>query len=418
MQPAFDVPRMHPSRTRGRGSIVVGNPYVRLGDKDSVVAKGEEKYKETEAHRNNEWWVKNLDKLSSVLSAGAFIVALFMTFYERTRDSRIEIWRENLIVVNSTLSVKTEAVSSAFEGLEDALQDFCLPDDSDQPQLHFESRKWSESGYTGSAFIQPAGEFNPWLVLLWIFAVSALFQSARGWGWGNIVYNPHRPDFWRWLEYALTAPFQIILIGTSVFINERAQVMNMAGLQAALVLLGYMNEKRIDSFYKRAIKKAGELSAPAGTKMWKLWIQTLFCWVFFIIIWYTIIARFELQKKNISDCEYDVKMPGEVNFIVWSQAALFFLFGLTQMVQILTLWFTDWKYVIGTCQLLGAQNTPGKANLWHSPEDFKSLAELRAYRWHVTAFRYSLLSVSAKTILEIGFIALVWVRTTMSVSDE
>ena len=88
------------------------------------------------------------------------------------------------------------------------------------------------------------------------------------------------------------------------------------------------------------------------------------------------------------------------------------------MVQILTLWFTDWKYVIGTRQLLGEQNTPGTANLWHSPEDFKHLAELRAYRWHVTAFRYSLLSVSAKTILEIGFIALVFVQTRMKVSDE
>ena len=66
----------------------------------------------------------------------------------------------------------------------------------------------------------------------------------------------------------------------------------------------------------------------------------------YTIIWYSIIQRFEEQKANLTDCEYVTKMPREVNFIVWSQAGLFALFGAAQTVQTLyTLGVKDRKYL-------------------------------------------------------------------------
>jgi len=343
-----------------------------------------------------------LDRLSSIFSLFAFVVACFFARFERTRDSEIQIWRENVLIVNGSSS-NGAPVLDAFKSLEDTLQGFCPSENTEKPlvKLYYESRNWDNTTYDGSAFVEPAGQFNPWGLLIWIFLVSVTFQSIRGWKqlqeWTGVMYNPRKPDFWRWLEYALTAPFQIILIGTSVFINERGQVMNMAGLQAALVLMGYMNEKRIDSFYKRVIKAKSDMEAPSRSKWAKLWLQTVFCWAFFIIIWYTIIARFDLQKKNLSDCLFDVEMPREVSFIVWSQAALFFLFGLTQLVQIYTLCFTDKAYIDGTRVLQGTK--PETADRWwQDPEDFESIGNLRAYRWHVMSFRYSLLSVVGRPL--------------------
>ena len=35
------------------------------------------------------------------------------------------------------------------------------------------------------------------------------------------TYRADKPEFWRWVEYALTAPLQILLIAYSVFIGDR-----------------------------------------------------------------------------------------------------------------------------------------------------------------------------------------------------
>lgn len=404
-------------------------------------------------------WLKKLDGLSSFISFVAFWVALGFGLSQngskgiRRFDDTTPIWRENVLVVNSDLNVsdrrnmKAEALINSFAGVNSALDGFC----NGTRELYNETRVWDNKTYTGTAVILPAGSYSPWAVLMWIFFVSWVFQGARV--IKKVGYDPLKPDFWRWVEYALTSPFQILLIGGSVFIHERIQIMNLMGLQAALVLVGYLNERLIDKFYKRARK-----GIPSGAEkvnftriMWlKLLLMLSLSWSFFVIIWYSIIQRFEEQKANLSDCEYVTKMPREVNFIVWSQAGLFGLFGAAQTVQALyTLGVKDrrfltvlnkdlrgrialdrmflsglfvvvliWSVSSGWTPVVLVSIIGFVAYMVYSffipNDDIEDAANLRKKRWDSMAFRYSFLSVAAKTVLEVGFILLVRVREDMT----
>ena len=109
--------------------------------------------------------------------------------------------------------------------------------------------------YVGSAIIEPAawpGTVRPWYLLIWIFLVSIVFQGSRALNNDKDRrrierYDPLKPDYWRWVEYALTSPFQVFLIATSVMIGERSQLLSLMGLQGALVMIGFANGSGLTS---------------------------------------------------------------------------------------------------------------------------------------------------------------------------
>tara|TARA_B100001758_G_scaffold210905_1_gene193936 strand:- start:5535 stop:6845 length:1311 start_codon:yes stop_codon:yes gene_type:complete len=431
---AFDVPAMHPSRTRGKGSIVSTgerNPFlVKIGGNETVET-GEKEYEGSEQGKSRRSLIRNLDRWSSWISLANLIVAIGFGFnwfgLANPKDSNVlrfkrttPLWKENMFFVPPSTE-KGLAVYDAFQSLETSLDGFC---EKSKVSLHYENRTWDDKGYVGSAVIEPAGSFSPWGVLIWIFSVSFVFQGARFessettaegyqkfsdessdnessntpfnlWKWYDYFkYNPLRPDFWRWLEYALTAPFQILLIATSVFIGNEATLWNLMGLQGALVLLGYLNEKRIDSFYKRAIKRDKAVSEKSTYKGYKLAILYVSCLAFFGLIWATIMIRFYRQDDNLKKCDYvDASIPGAVYFLVWSQLVLFASFGVVQGLQILTM----------------------RSDLQEFKDrDVKDIAKKRAERWATAALSYSFLSVTAKTVLEVGFIMVVYARERMT----
>lgn len=471
-----DIPAIHPSRTRGRGSIVSTgsderNPFlVKTGPViPAIKALGqEEQYKASKLI----WW---MDATSAVLSFICFGAAIYMGDRKSEKtgkngfDTHVDLWRESVYVVHTDLAKSDPrndlalAVQTSVSALESALVDFCP---NGAHTLYNSTRFWNEKQYSGTAVIHPYGSFSPWAVLMWIFAVSFVFQGFRAWSnWRYVSrkpdfwkYDSRKPDFWRWLEYALTAPFQILLIATSVFIQERGHVMSLMGLQGALVMMGFLNEKRIDKFYKRSLKRINEVSDDqtihwpitwSVAKRGKIGLTMLLSWSFFAIIWYTIIHRFQEQVSNLDDCHYVSEMPKEVRFIVWSQCLLFGLFGVVQSVQVFwTLWKDEEVLKSGdfakarnmdkawygvflmasiVCFITGfiVKNTflivvPVFSALWAiyglntEIVSANTIATLRQQRWDDVAFRYSFLSVTAKTTLEVGFILLVVAREKMT----
>ena len=460
---AFDVPSLHPSRTRGRGSVVSTeerNPFlVKTGPVVRAYDNVAEEYKASEL-------VWKMDATSAFLSFVCFWVAVGMGASENGQkggirfDDHIDLWRESVYVVNADLAVSAHrndlalALQSSFDGLETALVDFCP---NGTHTLYNSTRIWDKKRYSGTAVIHPYGSFSPWVVLMWIFAVSFVFQGSRTQGYFG--YDSRKPDYWRWLEYALTAPFQILLIATSVFIQERGHVMSLMGLQGALVMMGFLNEKRIDKFYKRSLKRLnlipgasidrGDPVTWSQAKRGKIRLTMLLSWSFFAIIWYTIIHRFQEQVMNLDDCHYVAEMPKEVRFIVWSQCLLFGLFGLVQSVQVFwTLWKDEKVLKSGSfekarngdnewygvfllasivCFITGIvvdnlflSVVPVFSAIWAvhglytKRTEVTTIATLRQRRWDDVAFRYSFLSVTAKTTLEVGFILLVIARERMT----
>ena len=426
----FDIPSLHPSRTRAThgGSKEEKNPFlVKYGFPD---APGQTSAEKPKVERNKWlWWV---DFWSAFLSFSAFWTALIFASYpprglsgtSRFAKGVIPIWKENVLVVATNLTgiderrnEKALELLQSIDHLDSSLKNFC----NASRELYREKRLWSNATYEGTAFIHPAGSFNPWVLLLCVFALSFAFQFSRLKQLQDVSelgsvqrfvfrfnkylanYEPLRPDYWRWLEYTLTSPLQVVLIAVSVMLKERSQIASLAGLQAGHVLLGFMNEKHIDKFYKNAAKgKKGEM----------LWVRLLFqmgiSWALFSIVWAILIGRFNLQFSNLSDCEYATDMPWQVYVVVWGQFTLFLLFGLAQTWQV---WWC--LYVKDKSLFQKVDPTENQLSGIDGGVVKQSIEERRAQRWGTMSMVYSVLSVTAKTLLEFGFIALVLARERM-----
>jgi len=63
-------------------------------------------------------------------------------------------------------------------------------------------------------------------------------------------YNNSGPDFGRWLEYMLTAPIQIVLIAMSVFLRDQSTLFALRAAQACMLLCGVVIEGNLESIYE------------------------------------------------------------------------------------------------------------------------------------------------------------------------
>ncbi len=438
---------------------------------DQSFSKGLDKFEYKKSDR-----IKWLDYFSCFLSIIAFVLALW---YGNSHPFSIELWDENVLVspnttmavyqnlnasVNSTeVELRSAQLITGLELRSQSVEGFCY----EKRSVYNIKREWNNTVYVGSAIIEPAawpGTVRPWYLLIWIFLVSIVFQGTRALNNEDSKpsverYNPLKPDYWRWVEYALTSPFQVFLIGTSVMIGERSQLLSLMGLQGALVMLGFANEKRIDKFYKRAIKILGDTRTKnvedrysqdnrfrPQNKVIKLVVLMVMSWLFFALIWFIILSRFGRQARNLDDCAFADKMPWAVWFIVTGQLTLFAAFGLVQTWQVWRV-FRD----LGVCYQLftGAeicivfnetkkkfmkfksdtamdeyiQNQPGdkkdELQKINTSEEKKALSiRKRKESWNAVALWYSLLSVLAKSLLEFGFIFLVTAQEDMVLSTE
>jgi len=147
-------------------------------------------------------------------------------------------------------------------------------------------------------------------MLHWILVCSCLFQGARYLAYVEhdnfeegvlFQYDPSSgPDFWRWVEYAVTSPLQIILIAGSFYMREIVLMATMAGLQGALVLLGYVIELEIHALCleKIAAWQAGAYR-PQGKTTVKMFVGQ--CKLFFLSV-----CRIHLSWHHLGGIDYKI----------------------------------------------------------------------------------------------------------------
>jgi len=234
------------------------------------------------------------------------------------------------------------------------------------------------------------------------------------------AYNGGAPDFGRWVEYALTAPLQIVIVACSVWTRDRATLYALLVAQASMILSGALIELNLKRIYKCQHKlqmRETDIDDAPGTvsgnkklslqrKRKSAVYETLFtlavAWVTFAAIWFVIIAQFERLYDNAGRCENCAAhtasscpvtapldlcelaggacrarndIPSAVVWIVATQCLLFGLFGLLQSVQI---------YMSANVR------DAARADL----------------TWHAVSSYYAVLSVVAKSTLEIGFLVM------------
>ena len=103
-------------------------------------------------------------------------------------------------------------------------------------------------------------------------------------------------------------------------------------------------------------------------------------------------------------------MPAAVNFILWTQSLLFAAFGIVQTLQVdhLRLYMQE-RFPKSNMFYPNKNRTPAAIPATDNTQA-SDIESTRANTWYTVTLWYSILSVTAKSILEIGFIFLVWAQ--------
>jgi len=380
-----------------------------------------------------------LDGASAILSAGALGIAVYFVASRDAGQYMIRMSQANAIVagnrtalfrndptqnttklLQATCKQKEDPRSILSMALQSMFVGFLLPlSDKNSFEIRAVQAQYNKVFYRGATYNMVAGEYDPLLALIWVFACSTVFQAARVWLFVHqgdraknnearffSEYRPYAgPDFWRWVEYALTAPLQVVLIASSFTIDDKSMLLLLGGLQGALMLLGYVIELQIEKVCKGRRKPAGLQRKRHHTA--KLVYLLVSAWALHAVVWYVLVERFDRQSNNISACGYVEKMPDIVNFIVYGQFVLFSLFGLTQTVQVvlaLRLPRSSSSSSTALYTIAGGENE-NLLDKEHTDDD--------TARWASISTAYGVLSVVSKTTLEYGFLVLLDVLPTV-----
>jgi len=251
------------------------------------------------------------------------------------------------------------------------------------------------------------------------------------------LYKPWLgPEFSRWLEYLFTSPCQAVLVSIAFGFGTLDTLLGYFGMQAAMVLFGYEIEKQVKKVFKRSLQ-AFEVSGTwkqeglepqrmhhALTRNLRLYVYLATAWLLHLLIWgvnfpgvgsapwgiggqYYRVKKLQesyTERQSISD------MPWFVELIFWSQYFLFSVFGFVCTTQVIQALFFIKPRNVNKNQLDALNSTLRVMGL-------KSLTSKEATafffngqvrkNWIAYSRAYSILSITAKTILEVGFLALV-----------
>ena len=333
-----------------------------------------------------------LDLASAILSGTGLMVA-FIIALESAYSGELfvfDTWNENTFVIPDP----DKSFDNSMLSLKNTLSTTCAAADSpDKYDLYFRRVGWGNNTeeYSLTSLSTKGESYNPWYLLFLVLFISCLFQVYRYvYAREYSTYFRYRPDsgpdFWRWMEYALTSPLQIVLISSAFNARENNFMLMLAGLQFALVLFGYSLELAIQEIIsvRTSSDKPSLDNTPQNTYHQSLIVFTTYLiatWILHCIIWSILFTKFAMTSQTVADCDLTIEefeTPREIMFLLVSQFTTFTSFGVVLSAHGL--------YVICV--------HPSSL----SPEKVKSL-------WMFVTWVYSWLSVTAKLFLEYGMVA-------------
>lgn len=337
------------------------------------------------SHAGSRWQnrAKYLDLISAVISFGCLVVSLVLA-WSSNKTPTIGVNREMI------LYSQKPNVTTAIRLFQSTYNQYC-----DKYAMRQYKPTWfsDNSNFTGTAMHTSvhAGNFALWPLVIWVYAWSSVFQywryymASRAAKGQATFYKPDGPELSRWVEYFFTSPFQIMIVSLSFGFASLDTIIGHAALQAALVLFGYDIEQQIKKIYKgRSKQKFNFQHAFPFVHNVRVPLYLFVTWLIHFIIWgfpfavsWGIGGKYYLQKDHNKQCEQnaDFEIPFFVDLIFWGQFLSFSAFGF-----------------VCTLQTLRAKPLP--------PIEAKVV-------WIKYSFVYSFLSITAKTLLEVGFLGFV-----------
>lgn len=383
---------------------------------------------------------RGCDLVGAVMSFVMFVVVCFS--WTNNANQKVQIWDENIIFISNT---------SFAHHVQTSVADYCPGDPEQSPRPSYEIQE-NIFEYDDKVRVVMPISFHRYTLVVWpflaaVFLISFVFQASRtcytlrsvcggrtyrslstdGEAHADLtaaVVREQQPDFLRWVEYAMTSPFQVFIVATSFWIGEMDLLLCMCALQGALMFMGYALELELDAvlarLYVQILVPTDNRAAVyewydrihGGVYMWferksvdaqkihhghTVWGRTcllgragflFFSACFFHgVVWWVIIHRFYSQARNAAACKNP--MPANirtlVEAIVYVEFCLFTCFGVVML----------WQICRVVCKVY-AQQLPSV----DEQRDFHARLWLQATAW------YHLLSFAAKSLLGILFIML------------
>lgn len=381
------------------------NWFISDTPSDPIVAQLNEREKVEREERLSTSWtsVHRLETISAVWSTVLLLVSIVLCIVPRFRDFELPLW---WTVPQVYMSDQSSAVSTYTA----AWSDLCPAHNAHPVNAQRYFPKVDSDGVTAVTVVTGTEQwevgFRPMWMLAWIFFVSVIFQGARADPNFPVVSYVRKAlgyevtayvEILRWIEYALTSPFQLWLVCASFFIGDFATLVSVALAQAGLVLLGGLIEYYVCTAYKKNVKylEQTQLAASYGPadkveavkgKRDSYYNCSVFllivAWTTHVVLWIPVLMSFFRLDKHFTDCttgnEFvkqweDVR--GVIYFIIFSQFITFTLFGVR----------LTWTVVF---------------------DCIETKLELYSARVRDSKF-YAVLSVVAKSALDLGFVLFV-----------
>jgi hypothetical protein len=393
----------------------------------------------------------NIDLVSSVMSGILLLITLVYTgLYYNDRKVRLN---QNMLLY----AHKTSNMTTSMRQFRSTFQAYSGKD------VVLEVPHWTDAR---DIVMMPVSVFstevNMFFFLIWVYFWSFYFQSLRV--RKHDLYKPWRgPEFSRWLEYLFTSPCQAVLVSIAFGMGTADILIGHFGMQAAMVLFGYDIEQQVKKQFKYVLKiqrlKEWEQVSPVRMHHYPIRNVRLFAylgvaWLLHLLIWgapgstaWGIGGQYyrtrELQDKvqsRSSGGEEVASMPWYVELIFWSQYISFTVFGLVCSLQVMSslrkTFPTDKDVNNDLKEQVRELVMEGRNDLEYLLKDETTTSQLTtALRRVVTDFPdvddhgrkvllfekqvqqnwlqytrvYAILSITAKTFLEVGFLGLITV---------
>jgi hypothetical protein len=328
---------------------------------------------------------------SAILSVISFVVAfLFIVVFDKG-NPQFPLWSSRVAF--------SELNSNETNTYIDAWTELC-------PAVHGSSvnitLQFSDT-YTGMVAgneLWDVGFYPTWM-LLWIFFVSICFQLGRSWQgtWLAAVFGYSASsgvEITRWLEYALTSPFQIWIVGSLYLIGDFLTLLYLASAQLGLIIIGVAIEFFVHTANKKSYKLAesSSMSQPEKTsKHAKLrhsqnsaYILLLLAWILHGMLWVPLLLRLNDQSETVEKCAQD----HDSLLTRWNESkTLVYVVSYTQFFL-----FTVFGFLL-TIRVIQPKAVRRNDYLISRVKD---------------SMYYAALSVVAKTQLEWGFLIIIWMR--------
>lgn len=380
------------------------NSWLRAGDAEQLLPAqpGAERSRAEDDERSSTSCtsVRRLEYYSAVWSSVVLAFTLgLLVFSPRIRGVELPLWWSV-----TQLAVDSTQTNSSIAAYHDSWAALCtehnaFPVNSTQTFPGEDDTPVAARVFVGTE--QWGTGFYPLGMLIWIFAVSVVFQGARaaprdGALAGVAAYFGYEVtaaiEFSRWLEYALTSPLQLWLVLASFFVGDFATLLYAALGQAGLVLLGGLVEHYVGRAAKKRTKfgpgtaAAARACAKAAACEHCALALLVLTWLVHALLWLPVLLSFYRIDKHFTDCGADAEavkrwreVRGIIYFILYSQLVTFSLFGVR-------------------LTLTALERAATRAAVF--------AARVRDARW------YALLSVSAKSALDAGFVLLLFRLST------